>query len=193
MKLYEIAVEGQLLESLLEETRGELTPEMEARNDHFLAAGKEKIEAPLCVRQRLEREAEVCRLESERLRKRATSLENQRAKLNERVQMAIDFGFQGRIKTARFSAWVQNSVQSYVYSMAPDADLVKFSEQHPDLVRVVHELNKSELNDRVKKGGGEPPEIVVEPQPLTRFLQVRRPGKSGRDPVTRLVAAKTSS
>jgi hypothetical protein len=172
MNLYEIAVEGLELERILEETGGELTPELEQRFDSLLQ-GKDKIDAALCVRRRLELEAGVCRQESERLRARAASLEGQKETLTRRVLIAIDCAFGGKLKTARFSAWGQNCAPVKEYRMTADADFAVFCDQYPQFSRVSRDLNKAALAAHIKDGGKLPPEIEVDEFPGKRILQVR--------------------
>lgn len=171
--LYEVAVEGAELERMLEESDGELTPELEQRFDAFLAGGKDKINAALCVRRNLEAEMEMCRKEAARLAARAASVERNRARLSERILAAVDFGFGGKVKTAQFTAYGQTSGEGHEYTLAPDCDILALHKTSPDLVRMQVELNKAALNAALKDGEAIPREIHVEAVPGKRFLQVR--------------------
>jgi hypothetical protein len=173
MTLFDVGVEGSELEQLLEEAAGELTPELEARLDEFLCAGKDKINAALMVRRRMEYEARACREEAERLWARAKSIDGQREKLSGRILMAVDHGFQGKVKTAFFTAYGSNCGAHDEFYMAPDADIAQFADTNPDLVRVTRELNKTALKDLVKSGGELPPEVAVDAVPGKRVLVVR--------------------
>jgi hypothetical protein len=173
MNLFEIGAEGHELERIMEESGGELTPEVEARVDELLSAGKDKINAALCVRRRMEFEARACREEADRLWARAKAIENQRAKLNERILFAVDNGFQGKVKTAFFTAYASNCGPTSEFYMAPDADIAKFGDENPDLVRVERSLNKTALKDLMKEGSELPPEIQVDVVPGKRVLVVR--------------------
>jgi Siphovirus Gp157 len=173
MNLYEIAVEGAEMEQMLEETGGVLTPELEARFDALLKGGKEKIEAALCVRQNMKAEAKAAKEEATRLAGRAASLEKQVAKLSERVLIAVDWAFDGKIKTPRFTAYGTTGADGYEYTLAPDCDIVELHKANPEIVRMNVELNRAALNQLVKDGEALPQEIHVEPVPGKRWLNVR--------------------
>jgi hypothetical protein len=173
MNLYEIAVEGAEMERMLEETQGVLTPEMEKRFDELLAGGKDKIESALFVRQNLKAEAKAAKEEAARLAARAASLDKQLAKLSERVLIAVDWAFNGKIKTARFTAYGTTGADSHEYTLAADCDIVELHKANPDIVRMNVELNRSALNQLVKDGEELPQEIRVETVPGKRWLNVR--------------------
>lgn len=173
MNLYEIAVEGAEMERMLEETGGALTPELEARFDALLAGGKDKIEAALYVRQNIKADIQACEQEAERLSGRAKSLEKQLAKLSERVLIAVDWAFNGKIKTARFTAYGTTGADRNEFTLAADCDIVELHKANPDLVRMNVDLNRSALNQLVKDGDALPKEIVVEKVPGKRWLNVR--------------------
>lgn len=173
MNLYEIAVEGAEMERILEETEGVLTPELEARFDALLKGGKDKIEAALCVRQHIKADIKACKDEAARLSARAASLEKQCGKLQERVLIAIDWAFDGKVKTAKFTAYGTTGADGNEYSLAADCDIVEFHKANPDLVRMSVDLNRSMLNQLVKDGEALPREIRVEKVPGKRWLNVR--------------------
>ena len=173
MNLYDVAVEGQELERLLTEADGELTPEMEARFNAFITGGKEKINAALCVRKNMEAEAKACKDEADRLYERVKAIEGRRATLSQWILAAVDFGFSGKVKTTLFTAWGQTSADHNAYSLAADVDIVELHKKDPEVVRLKAELNTAALNAIAKDGGKMPPEVVVEPIPGKRFLQVR--------------------
>ena len=173
MDLYEVTVEGQEITRILEEMEGELTPELEQRLDALLAEGKRSVEAALFVRRNLESHADECREESRRLLERARSFEGQKDKLSQRILWALDGAFNGKLKTAQFTAWGQTSAEGNEYSLAPDVDIVEFHKSNPDLVRLRAELNKSALGEVVRDGGIVPREVIVEKLPGKRGLRVR--------------------
>lgn len=173
MNLYEIAVEGAEMERILEETQGVLTPELEKRFDELLAGGKDKIEAALYVRQNMKSDIEECKKEAARLAARAASLEKQCGKLSERVLIAVDWAFNGKVKTAKFTAYGTTGADGNEFTLAADCDIVELHKTNPDLVRMNVELNRSALNQLVKDGEALPQEIHVEKVPGKRWLNVR--------------------
>jgi hypothetical protein len=172
VNLFDVGVEGSELEALMLESAGELTPELEQRWTEFLESGKDKVNAALCVRKRLEFEARCCREEADRLWARAKSIDAERARLSERILFAIDHGFQGKVRTALFTAYGANSATTHEFRMSPDADIAKFADQNPDLVRVERTLNKTALKDLLKDGQL-PPEVVADEVPGKRHLAVK--------------------
>jgi hypothetical protein len=173
MNLYEIAVEGAEIERMLEESEGVLTPEMEKRFDELLKGGKEKIDAALYVRQNMKADIKSCEEEAARLSARAASLKKQCAKLQERVLIAVDWAFNGKVKTAKFTAYGTTGADTYEYSLTEDCDIVELHKANPDLVRMNVDLNRSALNQLVKDKEALPREIRAEKIPGKRWLNVR--------------------
>jgi Siphovirus Gp157 len=170
MKLYEIPTEFALLEKVLVENDGELTPELEKSLDDFLRSGKDKIEGGAMVMRGLEIEAEACRAEAKRLTERASSLDNNASRLKRLILYALDGAFGGKIKTALFTIWGQTSATTTNLDLEPGADLKLLPEQ---FVRVKYELAKDAVKDALKKGVEIPAEIIVTEMPGTRFLRVK--------------------
>lgn len=172
MRLYEIAVEGLELERILEETGGELTPELEARFDELLKAGPEKIEAAICVVRNLQAEAEAAKTEEQRFAKMRKSAERQVESLKTRIMYAVDAAFSGKIKTPVGTARCQTAKETTTYSLAPDVDMVKFAANVPMLVKTEYSLSTQALNDHRKLTGTLPPEILADDKPGKRFLVI---------------------
>lgn len=170
MKLYDIPIEFAELESVLTESDGELTPELEKRFDDFLRAGKDKLEAGAMVARGFEMEADACRAEAKRLTERALSLDKNCSRLKKLILFALDSAFAGKVKTALFTIWGQTSAATKSIDLAPGADLAALPEA---LVRVRRELAKDAIKDAIGKGEALPDEIIVTELPGTRFLRIK--------------------
>src|SRR5690242_1192889 len=123
MKLYDIPMEFAGIDLALVESGGELTPELEAKFDDFLRAGKDKIEAAAMVVRGLELEADACVAEGKRLAERAASLENNSDRLKKLILRALDAAFDGKIKTSLFTIWGQTSATVTNFDLAPMVEL----------------------------------------------------------------------
>jgi hypothetical protein len=171
--LYEVGLEGATIEALLIEADGELTPELEARLDAFLASGKDKLTGAAMVVRGLEASAANCEAEAKRLKERAASFENNAKTLKGRMLFAVDAAFDGKVKTDLFTIWGQNSAATTSFDVAPDADLAKIAETMPGIVRTTLSLDKQVLKMKHDAGESLPPEIGVLENPGTRFLRIK--------------------
>jgi hypothetical protein len=171
MKLYDIPIEANEIETVLADTCGELTPEIEQRIQAFLRESKEKVEAAAMVVLSLEDDAEVCRTEAERLLKRAQGLENAARHLKGLMLFAVDEGFGGRIKTAKFTIWGQSSASTLTFELPPGADIhavpIEFLRMKDP------ELDKQALKAAYDAELQVPEQIVVSEKPGTRFLRIK--------------------
>lgn len=180
MNLYDVAVDGLVMEQELTESGGELTPELERRLDNLLQSGKEKLEAAARVVRNLEAQAEACKEESKRLAERQSSFNRQAKSLKARMAVALDAAFGGKIKTALFTIWSQRSKPSTYVVLAPNTDLGELRKRRPDLVR---EVSNFELEEAVILSIAEaasedtplrlPAEIKVETNPGTLYCKIR--------------------
>lgn len=170
MKLYDIPIEFAELESVLTESDGELTPEMEKRFDDFLRAGKDKLEAGAMVVRGFEIEADACMAEAKRLAERAGALERNSGRLKKLILFALDSAFSGKVKTPLFTIWGQTSAPTWSIDLTPGADLATFPEQ---FVRVKRELAKDAIKGALSKGEAIPDDIIVTELPGTRFLRIK--------------------
>lgn len=171
MKLYDIPIEANEIEAVLADTCGELTPEMEQRIQGFLRDSKDKVEAAAMVALSLEDDADVCRQEAERLMKRAGGLENGARHLKGLMLFAVDEGFGGKIKTAKFTIWGQSSAPTTSFELPPGADIhaVPF-----EFLRMKDpELDKQALKAACDAGLPMPEQIVVSEKPGTRYLRIK--------------------
>ena len=179
MKLYDLPMELETLmmryETLLSETVGEVTPEVEKLEQEiatYFAAGQDKVEAAAMVIKNLEADAVSADSESKRLKNRANSIQNNADRLRALTLMAVS-ALGGKVKTPRFTIWKQTSKASVVYSINPIIMPDVFAAKFPDLARVNIELNKTAVKELAKTGAVIPPEIIAEERPGTDFLQIR--------------------
>jgi hypothetical protein len=179
MKLYELPMELEALmlryETLLSETVGEVTPEVEKLEQEmaeYFAAGQDKVEAAAMVIKNLEADAIAADSESKRLKNRANSIQNNADRLRALTLIAVS-ALGGKVKTPRFTIWKQQSKNTVVYSISPLVDVTEFAEKYPNFSRVNIELDKTAVKEYAKTGAVIPPEIVAEDHPGTDFLQIR--------------------
>ncbi len=178
MKLYELPMELETLmlryDSLMAETVGEVTPEVEALETEmaeYFKAGQDKVEAACMVIKNLQADAVAADSEAKRLKLRASSIENNVERLRALTLSAVKV--LGKIKTPRFTIWAQKSKDTVSYSMSPDIMPDVFAAKYPNLSRTVIELDKKAVQELAKSGAVIPPEIVAEDRPGTEFLQIR--------------------
>ena len=134
MKLYELPLEASSLQAELEEAAGELTPDLEQRLDSFLALGADKIDAGACVLRTLEAQAEACAREAQRLKARQGSFQRSADRLRELLGRAVD-ALGGKVKTSRFTLWIQASPAQTRYLLAEWIDRLSFAGEYPGLVK----------------------------------------------------------
>lgn len=173
MQLYDIAQEGLVIESLLVEAEGELTPELEGRLDVLLRAGQDKLEAAERVSRNLQAQEDACKQESKRLGERAKSFERQRKSLRKRMAAALQCAFGGKIKTALFTIWCQTSAPSKHVILAPNTNLEELRARRPDLVRTEYVLDEIAVKVAAEAGHPLPGEITVEDVPGTLYCKSR--------------------
>lgn len=179
MKLYDIPLEFSLIEHtldfLLTVNEGEVTPEVEAKEQElktFLLEGSAKVEAAVCVVKNLEADAQACADEAKRLSARSKAIQNNADRLKSLVGHAVDAAFEGKVKTPRFTIYMQDNPQSYSVDVLPDCDLIKLAETHPGFVKIVAEPRKKELTEAFKAGESVPGLRVFE-NPRGRSLRIR--------------------
>jgi hypothetical protein len=158
--LYSLALEGMEIEELLFESLGEITPDIEEKIDALLESGPDKLEAAAAVVRQLQLTAKIAEEESDRLRDRAKTFENQAEKLKERMTFALDKAFGGKVKTAKWTIYTKKNADRTIADLVPGVTPEMLHQERPDLVRVKMEL------DRVKtiaawKAGEELPELIL--------------------------------
>ena len=171
MKLYDIPIEANEIEAQLADNHGELSPEIEQRIAGFLRDSKEKIESAAIIVKSLEDDAEVCRQEAERLVKRAAGLESGADRLKGLILFAVDEGFGGKIKTAKFTVWGQSSAPSISFEIPPGADIHSVP---LEFLRMKDpELDKQALKAALEAEIAIPEQIVISEKPGTRYLRIK--------------------
>lgn len=171
MKLYEIPIEANEIETLLAENYGELTSEIERRISEFLREGKDKIEAAAIVVKSLEDDADVCRQEAERLTKRAAGLEAGADRLKGLILYAVDEGFGGKVKTAKFTIWGQNAAPSTSFELPPGASIHSVPVEY--LRMQDPELDKQALKAALEAEIPIPEQIMISEKPGSRYLRIK--------------------
>lgn len=148
LSLYEIALEGKLIEDILIEGDGELTPETEERMNQLLRLGTPKIEGAALIIKELEASEEYAKAESERLKKRQKAFERNADSLKARVVDALDAVFGGKVKTNRVTVYTQKAKDSISFEfLADESALENLFNTRPDLVKqtISYSLNKDAL------------------------------------------------
>jgi hypothetical protein len=173
MTLYDVSLEGMQIAGLLTENEGELTPELEARIDALMQAGPDRLEAAAMVVRDIEADAEACKLEAKRLTERAKSFENNAQRLKDRMAIALDAAFSGKVKTARFTLWTQKSPDTIIFDLREGFTLDELAAGEPELVRIKKELDKSKLRELYESGEALPGSIYVEEVPGKRYARIK--------------------
>ena len=174
LTLYDISLEGMLIADILTENEGELTPELEARLDDLMREAPDRIEAAAMVLRQFEANAAICKHEIERLNERKVSFENQVDKLKERIRLAVDAAFNGKVKTPRFTIWTQKAADSVTFDLAEEFPLEMLQQDHPALVKTELKLDKAAIKAIYECQPDTLPEaIFVNEKKGSRYLRVR--------------------
>lgn len=174
MKLYDIPIVANEIETQLAENYGELTPETEQSIADFLRESKDKIESAAMVVKSLEADAEICQQEAERLITRAQGLFKGADRLKGLILFAVDEGFGGKIKTAKFTIWGQTSAVTTSFDLRAAADIYTLASSAPQFIRTKDpELDKQALRDAYKADLQLPDCVTVIESPGTRYLRIR--------------------
>lgn len=174
MKLYEIPLEANDIEAQLYETYGELTPELEQRIADFLKDGKDKIESAAIVVKSIEEDAAICEAEAKRLMERAAGLDKSAARLKGLILFAVDEGFGGKVKTAKFTVWGQTSGKTVSFELALGADIYTLASKAPQFIRTKEpELDKKALKDARDAGLEIPDCVETTENEGTRYLRIK--------------------
>ena len=143
LSLYDIGAEGLVIELILAENEGELTPELETRLDEVMRQGPERIEGAAMILRQLEASAEACKKEAQRLAERAKSFDKQADSLKNRMVFAVDAAFNGKVKTQRFTIWTQKSRDTVSVGLAEEFTIDMLREDSPDLVKTEYSIDKA--------------------------------------------------
>jgi len=171
--LIEIGEAGLILQGLLYEAEGELTPELEAHMDEILSQGKDALDSAAWVLRRMDADEECLKAEAKRLSDRAKSIATQRENLRGRMGFVIDSTFSGNLKTEKNTLWMQSSPDTLAVELAPDADLRKIAETDSEFVKTSYALDNTAVKNRYLAGEAIPTAITVTPQPGKRSLRMR--------------------
>jgi hypothetical protein len=155
MGLYDIALEGAILEDLIVASEGELTPEIEERLEKLLQQGPDRIEAAAKVVRNLEAYEEACKAEAQRLTERAKMFRSNIDRLKERMRGAVDFAFGGKVKTARFTIWTQKAADTVSVELAEGFTAEMVKEDYPSLVKTEYSLDKAQAKILWDRHGNE--------------------------------------
>ena len=174
LTLYDISLEGMLIADILTENEGELTPELESRLDTLMREAPDRIEAAAMVLRQFEANAAICKQEIERLNERKASFENQVDKLKERIRLAVDAAFNGKVKTPRFTIWTQKAADSVAFDLAEEFTLEMLQQDHPALVKTELKLDKAAIKAIYERQPDTLPEaIFVDEKEGSRYLRVK--------------------
>lgn len=103
MSLYDVTLESMKIEDALVASEGELSPELEARFDELLAKGPEAVDAAAGVVKELTASQLASKVEKDRQQAREKAFESNAKKLKNRIRIAVDTAFNGKLKTKRFN------------------------------------------------------------------------------------------
>lgn len=173
LTLYDISLEGMQIADILTENEGELTPELEARLDALMRGAPERIEAAAMVVRSMEADAEVCKAEAQRLLERAKGFENNAQRLKDRMAIAVDAAFSGKVKTARFSIWTQKAADSVAFDLREEFTIDMLEQDLPNAVRTKKELDKRALREMFDAGMPLPESLYVEETTGKRYLRIK--------------------
>lgn len=168
--LYELSLEGQQIHDLLVLNEGELDAETEARIDRLMQEGPDKVEAAAMVVLSLQGSALVCQQEVLRLQARAQSFDRNAARLKERMAIALDCAFDGKVKTSRFSMWTQKAPDSVAFDLLEKCTVEDLPDQ---FVRVKKELNKVALKEAFERGEALPEGVFVDQHEGKRYTRIK--------------------
>jgi hypothetical protein len=144
VRLYDIPAQIDDFERLLEESDGELTPELEQRWQDFVKGSREKIEAGAMVVKNLEAQEKACKAEADRLYAKQKQHERNTQRLKDLMVYAVD-ALGGKVKTPLFSVYCQTSAAQVKIEKKEDTDLVEVEKTNPELVRTKREPNLEAL------------------------------------------------
>ena len=171
--LYGLSAEGLAIFDMLEESLGELTPDLERRLDALMLEGPERLEAAAMVVRSLEANAMACEAEAQRLRERAKAFDAQSDRLKLRMTKCLDVAFHGKVKTPLFSIWTQKSADRTVADLVPGVTVEMLHQERPDLVRVKMELDREKCVAAWKAAEKLPELILFEEKEGSRYVRIK--------------------
>lgn len=171
--IYALSLQGLEIEELLLESAGAITPEIEDKVDALLVSGPETIESAAAVVTQLMMSAKMAEEESDRLRSRAKEFEDQAGALKERMVLALDRAFGGKVKTPKWTVWTQTTGNRTVAELIPGVTPQMLYEERPDLVRVKMELDRVKVIAHLKEGKPLPELILFEEKEGERRCHIK--------------------
>jgi hypothetical protein len=146
--------------------------EAERNLKSILEQGSDKIEAACCVIRNLESEAIALKAEAARLMERGQSAQKNADRLKQIVGAALP-ALGGKVKTPKFTCWLQKNPTGYDLTIAPDVDLYAAAVQFPELFKVEIAPKKSVLTDKFKGGEELPTGFLVSEKPETYSTRIK--------------------
>lgn len=171
--LYSLALDGIEIEQLLFDSVGEITPEIQVKIDALLESGPPMMEAAAAVVRQLQLSAQIAEEESKRLHARAKEFEEQAEKLKSRMAQALEKSFGGKIKTPKWSMWLQKSADRILADLLPGITPEMLYEERPDLVRVKMELDRVKVVAEYKARRPLPELILFEEKEGEKGLRIK--------------------
>jgi hypothetical protein len=171
--LYDLSKEGIEISELLTDSLGELTEEIEQRLDVLMLQGPDTLEAAAMVVKQLEAGATACEDESKRLRERAKAFQENAEKLKQRMTVALDLAFSGKIRTSLFSVWTQKSADRTIADLVPGVTAEMLHKERPDLVRVKMELDREKCVADFKAHQRLPEYVLFQEKKGERYVRIR--------------------
>jgi hypothetical protein len=164
MKLYEIANEYRDIDALLDESGGELTPEIEQALAALDTALEAKVDAICGVIRERDADLDGLKLEIDRLKDRAKAVENGTSGLRLYLRDCLERSGKAKVKTPRFTVWQAEASQP---TIRYDGDPANLS---PEFVRTKVEIDGKYAQLCVKVGMPLPEGFTVT---RTKFLGMK--------------------
>jgi hypothetical protein len=134
-----------LLQNYLEQSAGEITPELEQQVSEFLQEAPSRIEAAAMVVKGFQGMMELCKAEEKRIAERRKSFELNADGLKRRMRVAVDSAFGGKVKTGLFTVSTQAGRQSISISKLDHVPIESIPAQFTKL-----ELNTDAVREFIK-------------------------------------------
>lgn len=118
LSLYDLADAQVSIDDLLDESGGELTPEIEERLEAIRGQFNDKVDRICELRQNRIRAAEACEAEAKRLSKRAEAAKRGADSLKTYLMSGLIRAGMAKLKTAKWTVWIQKSPASIRWTKA---------------------------------------------------------------------------
>jgi homospermidine synthase len=160
MKGFELAGEWDALDQLLEETGGELTPEIESLMDGLNASTNEKIERIALVVLRKKSEAKAIKEQADRLAARGKARENAATRLTEYLTRVMQSVGKDKVEGVLVTVVFQKGPPALMVDDSWDTDALRGLQMvRPELVRYIPEsfaVDKRAVIDAANAGTNPP-------------------------------------